>query len=106
MDKKDEIKTYEGSVTLSITKEYVNYGNYFDILSEVLPYSKNVHFIDGTLLKVNPEAEFEKLLDFLNVKKSILEWRFHDEKQFFCLYSPVKFCLDEHKGSKRKVISK
>ena len=90
----------------SITEEYVKYGNYFDILSEVLQNTKNVHFVDGTLLKVNPQKEFEKLLNFLKIELSPLEWRFNDSKQFYCLYSPVKFCLDEHKGSHRVVISK
>ena len=96
----------KGSCENSITQEYVNYGNYFDILSEVLPHTENIHFVDGTLLKVNPQKEFTILLDFLNIDKSVLEWRFNDDKQFFCLYRPVKFCLDEHKGSHRKVISK
>ena len=40
-------------------------------------------------------------IDFFGLDSSIMSWQFHPEKNFLCLYKPVKFCLSKNKGSTR-----
>ena len=47
------------------------------------------------------ENELKLLIDFFGLDSSIMSWKFHPEKNFMCLYKPVKFCLSKNKGSTR-----
>jgi len=49
--------------------------------------------------------ELKKLIEFFGLDSSVMDWRFHEEKNFLCLYKPVKFCLEENKGKTRNVSS-
>ena len=45
------------------------------------------------------------MIEFFGLDSSLMEWKFHEEKGFLCLYKPVKFCLENTKGTTRKVHS-
>lgn len=45
------------------------------------------------------------LINFFGLDSSIMNWKFHPEKNFLCLYKPVKFCLSKNKGSTRDASS-
>ena len=51
------------------------------------------------------ETELKLLIDFFGLDSSVMQWRYHPEKNFLCLYKPVKFCLSKNKGSTRDVSS-
>ena len=50
-------------------------------------------------------SELRLLIDFFGLDSSMMNWRFHPEKNFLCLYKPVKFCLSKNKGSTRDASS-
>lgn len=50
-------------------------------------------------------TELKLLIDFFGLDSSMMNWRFHPEKNFLCLYKPVKFCLSKNKGSTRDASS-
>ena len=45
------------------------------------------------------------MIEFFGLDSSLMEWKFHEEKGFLCLYRPVKFCLENDKGKTRKAHS-
>ena len=51
------------------------------------------------------ETELKLLIQFFGLDSSVMKWRYHPEKNFLCLYKPVKFCLSRNKGSTRDVSS-
>ena len=51
------------------------------------------------------ETELKLLIQFFGLDSSVMKWRYHPEKNFLCLYKPVKFCLSKNKGSTRDVSS-
>ena len=46
-------------------------------------------------------SELKMLIDFFGLDSSVMDWRYHPEKNFLCLYKPVKFCLHKRKGTTR-----
>ena len=79
-------------------REYVHYGNYGDIIDEVMDETDSIHIADGEMLKEDPLSEYSLLFDYFGLSVAPLEWRFNEEKGQHCLYRPVKFCLDAMKG--------
>ena len=92
-----------GSSKLPFIQEYVQYGNYGDIIDEVSDETESIHVVDGEMLKTNPRIEFGLLLDYFGLSLAPLEWRYNDSKGQYCLYRPVKFCLAENKGHQNMV---
>lgn len=67
----------------------------FEIIGE-----DNVHLVDGVNVVENPKDEFSKLLRFLGADDSI-DFRFQNEKGFYCLSKPLDYCLGNDKGRTR-----
>ena len=42
------------------------------------------------------------LLEFFGQSQENMNWKYHPEKNFICLYEPVKYCLGSEKGQTRK----
>ena len=59
-----------------------------------------IKFIDGDAIVKNPEAEFTKIEQFFGFENE-LEFKFNEEKGFFCLHRPVPHCLPAAKGRTR-----
>ena len=88
-------------------------------------FSGNVHFVDGLnllrkryqkhnkfinewlqMISLNSSgSELKLLIEFFGLDSSMMNWRFHPDKKFLCLYQPVKFCLRKSKGSTRDASS-
>ena len=51
------------------------------------------------------ETELKLLINFFGLDSSMMKWRYHPEKNFLCLFKPVKFCLSKNKGSTRDTSS-
>ena len=52
------------------------------------------------------ETELKILIDFFGLDSSVMKWRYHPEKNFLCLYKPVKFCLSKNNLLERANVNK
>lgn len=87
--------TFEG-VTLGQT---VVGGMYYHMVKPWLDHIKpeNIYLIDGTRLVTEPQSEYDRLSEFLNLDKK-LTFKFNEDKGFYCLDQPVFQCLEASKG--------
>lgn len=74
-----------------------------DYANQIKPFVKivgaeNFHLVDGENLVQNPDYEWGKLLDFLEVEKDHFKFYKDEEKGFPCLDKPIKHCLNTAKG--------
>ena len=60
-----------------------------------------IHLVDGAL-NIESDSEFKQLIDYFGLDSSRLKFKFNPEKGFLCLHEPVRFCLDNRKGTTRK----
>ncbi|CBY34960.1 unnamed protein product [Oikopleura dioica] len=78
-----------------------------DYANQIKPFvdivcAENFHLVDGENLVQNPNYEWGKLLDFLEVEKDHFKFYKDEEKGFPCLDKPIKHCLNTAKGTSRK----
>ena len=74
-----------------------------DYANQIKPFvaivgAENFHLVDGENLVQNPDYEWGKLLDFLEVEKDHFKFYKDEEKGFPCLDKPIKHCLNTAKG--------
>ena len=75
-------------------------GNYYSTITdyESVFGKGSVYIVDGHNEIIDPNDEFTRLLDFLNVDSSLIEFQYNKDKGFYCLEKPLRFCLSEEKG--------
>ena len=78
----------------------IQIGNYYDTIRDYeTAFGKHaVHVVDGHNEIAQPNDEFKRLLKFFNLDQSMIEFKFNDQKGFYCLDKPVKFCLRNNGG--------
>ncbi|XP_078000537.1 heparan sulfate glucosamine 3-O-sulfotransferase 1-like [Glandiceps talaboti] len=62
--------------------------------------SKQIHIVDGEVLKTDPSVELQSLETFLNITKFFTRDSFYFDKKkgFYCLHKPKELCLVSGKG--------
>jgi hypothetical protein len=73
----------------------IQIGNYYDTIRdyEQVFGAHTVHVVDGHNEIHDPNDEFKRLLQFFNLDDSLIKFKFNEQKGFYCLDIPVKFCL-------------
>ena len=79
-------------------------GNYYDT---IMDYEKifgpdSVYIVDGHYEITNPNEEFKALLTYFGLDPSLIEFKFNEQKGFYCLDKPLQFCLSKEKGHRGK----
>ena len=79
--------------------EFVTSGNYHQIITEYMEHfrSSEILIVDGQKLKNEPNAEFQLLLEFMNMDDKQLSWQYHPQLKKYCLCQPFKVCLGANK---------
>ena len=78
----------------------IQIGNYYDTIVdyENVFGKQAVYVVDGHNEIADPNDEFKRLLKFFNLDYSMIEFKFNEQKGFYCLDKPVKFCLRKTSG--------
>lgn len=93
-----------------LEEDYIQLGWYLRILLQIGNYystitdyeqvfgAGSVYLVDGHNEITDPNDEFTRLLQFFKVDPTLIDFQFNAEKGFYCLESPLRFCLSEEKG--------
>ena len=75
-------------------------GNYYETVRDYEQIFGNysVHLVDGAREVSDPNDEFGLLLKHFGLDPSLIEFEYNEEKGFYCLEKPVRFCLSDEKG--------
>ena len=60
------------------------------------------HIVDGQAVKNNLNSEFDLLLAFFGLTTGLTIFKLDDQKGFYCLEKPVRYCLGDNKGVTQK----
>ena len=73
----------------------IQIGNYYDTIRdyEHVFGEHAVYVVDGHNEIRDPNDEFKRLLQFLNLDRTMIEFKFNEHKGFYCLDRPIKYCL-------------
>ena len=75
-------------------------GNYYSTIQDYEKYFglRSVHIVDGHNEIINPGEEFTRLLNFLDLDPEPIGFEYNEDKGFYCLEKPLRYCLSEEKG--------
>merc|ERR1711933_128505 len=66
---------------------YLQLGNYASIISDFNKVlEQNVYVVDGEQILSNPNNEFGHLLDFFELDKSLIDFKYNEDRGFFCMH--------------------